>query len=192
MRKAPRSFAFKPMAIAVAAVTLVGCSDDTQETQIYRSAADCISNNPDQVEQCEVAYKEAVDEAIKSGPKYSTLEACVNDFGPASCNSYPVQNNQSIFMPFIAGYMFSSLLNGGHRSAPLYTSYSRRSPAFGKWSSTDGVLYGSSNSNKIRVNDKAFKPKPAVRRTMSRGGFGSTIAAKSRFTGKSSRSSWGG
>ncbi len=192
MRKSPKLFAFKPIVLAVAAGTLVACSDPTEETQVYRSAEDCISGNPDQVEQCELAYKDAVNEAVKSGPKYSSMQACIQDFGPDSCNSYTTQNNQSIFMPFIAGYMFSSILNGGYRSAPLYTSYSRHSPAYGKWSSTDGVLYGSSNSNKVRVNDNAFKPKPTVRRTMSRGGFGSTIAAKSRFGGKTSRSSWGG
>jgi len=192
MRKAPKLFAFKPLALAVTAGTLIGCSDDTQEAQVYKSVEDCISGNPGQTEQCEIAYQQAEQEAIKSGPKYNNLAACVQDFGAHNCQSYPVQNNQSIFMPLMAGYMFGSMMNGGYRSAPLYTSYSRRSPAYGKWTSTDGNLFGSANSNKVRVNDKAFKPKPTVRRTMSRGGFGSTIAAKSSFGGRTSRSSWGG
>ncbi|MFT5707289.1 MAG: hypothetical protein ACI9ES_001580 [Oceanospirillaceae bacterium] len=193
MRKAPKMFAFKPLAFAVTATTLVGCSDDTQESQVYRTVDDCVSGNPDQAQQCELAYKQAEAEAIKSGPKYSSLAACIEDFGEQNCNSYTSQNNQSFFMPFMTGYLISSLIGGNnYRSAPLYTSYSRRSPAYGKWTSTDGNLLGSANSNKVKVSSNDFKPKPTVRRTMSRGGFGSTIAAKSRFGGKSSRSSWGG
>ena len=65
-------------------------------------------------------------------------------------------------------------------------------PTNGKWSSTDGNLFGSTRNRNVRVSNKAFNPKPAIKRTMSRGGFGSTISAKSRFSGKTSRSSWGG
>jgi uncharacterized protein YgiB involved in biofilm formation len=193
MRKSPKYFAFKPLAIAVAAGTLLGCSDDSQEEQVYRDVNDCISDNPDQTQECEVAYKQAIEESVKSGPKYSSMAACIADFGENNCNSYSNQSNQSFFMPFMAGYVVSSLLdNRRYRSAPLYTSFSRSSPAYGKWSSTDGNLFGSANSKKVRFGSNDFKPKPVVRRTMSRGGFGSTIAAKSRFGGKSSRSSWGG
>jgi uncharacterized protein YgiB involved in biofilm formation len=192
MRKAPKSFVFKPLAFAVTAGTLIGCSDNSQEAQVFTSADECISNNPDQVEQCQLAYKEAVDEAVKSGPKYSNVDACAADFGAQNCASYTSSNNQSFFMPLMAGYMLSSLVNGGYRSAPLYTSYSRYSPAYGKWTSTDGNLFGSTRNRNVRVDNKAFNPKPAVKRTMSRGGFGSTISAKSSFSGKKSRSSWGG
>lgn len=193
MRKSPKTFSYKPLTIAIAASALVGCSDDNQEAEVYRTVNDCIADNPEQTEQCEVAYRDAVNEAIKSGPKYSNEAACIADFGPDNCNSYSTQSGQSFFMPFMAGYVISSLLdNRRYRSAPLYTSYSRRSPAYGKWASTDGNLFGSANSKKVRFGSNDFKPKPAVRRTMSRGGFGSTIAAKSRFSGKSSRSSWGG
>jgi uncharacterized protein YgiB involved in biofilm formation len=194
MRKAPKLFTFKPLAFAITAGTLAGCSDDSQESQVFRTIDDCVRGNPGQEEQCELAYKDAVNEAIRTGPKYSNMNACLEDFGLDNCTSYTDNNNQSFFMPFMAGYMISSLFddNRRYRSAPLYTSYSRFSPAYGKWTSTDGRLFGSANSSKVRINSDAFKPKPAVKRTMKRGGFGSTIAAKSKFGGKSSRSSWGG
>ena len=51
MRKAPTLFAFSPLALAVTAGTLIGCSDDRQEAQVYRSVDDCISGNPGQTEQ---------------------------------------------------------------------------------------------------------------------------------------------
>jgi len=50
---------------------------------------------------------------------------------------------------------------------------------------------------KANVSKKAFEPKPAVKRTISRGGFGSKVAAKSNWGkssgwGKSGGRSWGG
>ena len=194
MRKAPKSFTFKPLAFAITAGTLVGCSDDTQESQVFRTVDDCARGNPGQEEQCQLAYKDAVNEALNSGPKYSNMPACLEDFGQNNCNTYVSGNNQSFFMPLMTGFMISSVLNNAsrYRPAPLYTSYSRFSPAYGQWTSTDGRLFGSSNNAKVRVDGAAFKPKPAIKRTMKRGGFGSTVAAKSNFGGKSSRSSWGG
>ncbi|MEM5527643.1 DUF1190 domain-containing protein [Gammaproteobacteria bacterium AS21] len=192
MRKAAKPFAFKPLVVAVTAGSLIGCSDDTQKVKIYHDADQCAASHPSQVSECELAYKEAVNKAAQSGPKYSSMAACITDFGANNCGAYPSSNNQSYFMPFISGFMFSSILNQVSRSAPLYTSYSRRSPAYNNWVSTDGTLYGNVFSRQIKVNNDAFKAKPAVKRTMSRGGFGSTIAAKSNFSGKSSRGSWGG
>ena len=55
MRKAPKLFAFKPLALAVTAGTLIGCSDDSEQAKIYTSADECAVNNPDQVEQCQLA-----------------------------------------------------------------------------------------------------------------------------------------
>lgn len=194
MRKSAKAFPYKKISIAISASILAGCSDDIEQAQVYLSADDCIQQNPEEQSYCETGYQKALVEHIKSGPKYDNMAACIADFGPQNCTSYPVNNSQSIFMPLMAGYMLSSLINNrDYRYAPLYTSYSRRSPAFGRWTSTDGILYGKKgSSNKITVPSDAFKPKPKVKRTMSRGGFGSTIAAKSNFGGKSSRSSWGG
>ena len=192
MRKAPKPFDYKPLVVAVTAGSLIGCSDDVQEVKIYHDAEQCAANHPSQVAECELAYKEAVEKAAQSGPKYNSMSACTDDFGPSNCGVYQSSNNQSYFMPFMSGFMFSSIINQGSRSAPLYTSFSRRSPAYNNWVSTDGVLYGNAFKRNLKVPNNAFKEKPAVKRTMSRGGFGSTIAAKSNFGGKSSRSSWGG
>ncbi|MGB1239576.1 MAG: DUF1190 domain-containing protein [Pseudomonadales bacterium] len=198
LRKAPRSFAFKPIAVAVAAGTLAGCSDDSSDARIYVNVEDCISTHPEQREACEVGYQQALQEAIKSGPKYRSMADCAADFGDDNCQELFVNDNQSIFMPLMAGYILGEIVDEAfdrRRSAPLYTSYSRRSPAYRQWTSTSGVLYGSrSSKGTVKVTKDAFKPKPAVKRTISRGGFGSTIAAKSNFGGssKSKRSSWGG
>lgn len=192
MRKSSKHFHLKPLVIGLTAATLVACGG-TRDAQVYKDIGDCVQDNPNLQKQCEAAYQNALAEAQKSGPKYRSERDCISDFGRDNCDTYTNSQGQSWFMPAMAGFMFSQLLNrNDYQSAPLYTSYSRFSPHYGKWSSVDGNLYGSRRYGKIKVGNDAFKPKPAVTRTMSRGGFGSTVSAKSRWAGSSSRSSWGG
>ncbi len=188
----------KPLAVSIAAAVLVACSDGGEEAVVYSDIADCISKNPDQTDICESAYNDAVAVAQESGPKYSTIESCTYDFGDRNCVPYQASSGQSWFIPAVAGFMLAGVIDDvgdaferrRYRSAPLYTSYSRYSPFYGQWSSVDGYTYGTSRYGKIKVADNAFKPKPKITRTISRGGFGSTVAAKSSFGG-SSKGGWG-
>ncbi len=190
----------KPLAVSVAAAVLVACSDGGEEAVVYSDIADCISKNPDQVDVCESAYNDAVNVAQESGPKYTSLEACTYDFGNRNCVPYQADSGQNWFIPAVAGFMLAEVIDEvgdaferrRYRSAPLYTSYSRYSPFYGQWSSVDGHTYGTSRYGKIKVSDNAFKPKPKITRTISRGGFGSTVAAKSNWGGSSkSKGGWG-
>lgn len=192
-RAAGRSeFSFKPFALVMAASTFVACSSSTKEAKVYKDANQCIDQNPGLAEQCEVAYKKALEESAASGPKYRTKQDCIAEFGERNCVPY-VQGGNNWFMPAVAGFMFAKVLDGNrYQSSPLYTSYSRSSPAYGQWTTVDGSTHGRARYGSMRVNEKAFEPKPKVTRTISRGGFGSKVAAKSNWGGGSSRSSWGG
>jgi uncharacterized protein YgiB involved in biofilm formation len=191
MRKCRKRFLVKPLTLAIAAATLSAC-DNTQEAKIYRDAAHCIEENPSLTEACEAAYQKAVSESSRSGPKYSSKSACADEFGSDNCTPYRGHDGQNWFIPAMAGFLFAKVLDrNDYQSSPLYTSYSRHSPVYNKWSTVDGDLFGSRNYGSKKVNSNVFKPKPTVTRTISRGGFGSTVTAKSRWGG-SSRGGRGG
>ncbi len=184
-----KHFMLAPLTVGVASVMLSGCGD-RQDATVYTSIDECTRNNPDLVQQCQAAYEAALEEAKRTGPKYSTQAACEEEFGYNQCNPVQQSSGGSFFMPFMAGYMLSNLMNPGY-SQPMYTSYSPYSPYRYRWMTADGYDYGDMRKRNLKVDQDAFKPKPTVNRTMSRGGFGSTVRAKSSW-GSSGKSSWGG
>jgi uncharacterized protein YgiB involved in biofilm formation len=202
MRK-PRPAQVKPLILAIAAtVGLSACGgDDYQEAaQIYRDVDHCIRDNPGQEDACRVAYDEAQKIAFESGPKYSSAKDCEAEFGANQCVDHRGVGGTNWFVPLMAGFLLSDILDGRrYRSAPLYTSYSSGSGFYNRWTTVDGYSYGQRRYGKVKVDKNTFASKPAVTRTISRGGFGSTVAAKSKWSsGKSSRSGrsssrgWGG
>ncbi|WP_088332395.1 DUF1190 family protein [Lacimicrobium sp. SS2-24] len=184
-----KGFAVKPLAIGVATVMLSACGN-RQEASVYTSPDDCIDDNPEFAQQCRAAYEQALQEAARTAPKYNSAQDCEYDFGQQQCRQVET-NSGSFFMPFMAGYMLSNLMSPrGYYSQPLFTSYSPYSSYRNRWITSDGYDYGSLRNRNLRVGEDAFKKKPAVTRTIKRGGFGSTVRAKSSW-GSSSRS-WGG
>ncbi|TLU61501.1 DUF1190 domain-containing protein [Thalassotalea litorea] len=191
MRKVSTSKLVKPLAVVAGVTTLTACGND-QEAIVYKDLDHCIGSNPELEQQCETAYQNALKEAQQSGPKYPRKPLCEEEFGSGRCYQYSMNNGQSVFVPLMAGFLFSQYMDNRYRSAPLYTSYSYHSPFYGYWSSVDGHKYGRARYGKTKVNKKAFDAKPKVTRTISRGGFGSKVAASSSFRGSSSRGGWGG
>jgi len=195
MRKT-KPLKFKPIAAAVATALLVSCGNNTREAQIYTSVEDCKVKNPSLIQECEQAYQSALQESANSGPKYSSERNCEAEFGNHNCVPYRAPTGNNWFMPALAGFMFAQMLDRNrdyyyYNSSPVYTSYSRHSPFYGRWTTVDGNMYGSVSRRTVRVDNDAFKPKPKVTKTISRGGFGSKVAAKSSWGG-STRSGWGG
>ncbi|WGV99912.1 DUF1190 domain-containing protein [Vibrio sp. YMD68] len=180
-----------PFTVAVGVVVIAGCSDSdpSNDAYIYSGIDDCSESNPGYAEQCRAAYEEALDEAARTAPRYMSEDDCRAEFREEGCFQ---PRNTSWFVPAMGGFLFSRALSGsrGYYSEPIYR-YG------GSWYSTDGRSYGSYRNGykKIKIKTSEMKKKPAVTRTMSRGGFGSTVSAKSSWSkSKSSagKSSWGG
>lgn len=178
----------KPLALAIAAATFAGCSSN-EPAVVYKTVQECVEASAGSQEQCQQAYDEALTEAQRTGPKFANRNDCEYNFGAGQCTQHN-SGGQSIFMPLMAGYVLGQVIDGVRdnarygRSAPLYSSY-------GDWVGTSGRNYGSAYDRRIKVSKKTFEPKPAVTKTMSRGGFGSKVAAKSNWGGKKS-GGWGG
>ena len=186
-----------PMTAVLATAALTGCSDNSDDAVIYESLNDCVDDNPNYTEECKAAYQFALQEASRTAPKYNSRYDCEAEFGTNACMQ-PQGNNW--FMPAMAGFMFARMLDrdrGGYYSQPMFRSYYPGSIFYDRWTTADGYDYGRSSykKTKVRVSKDHMKPKPTVSRTISRGGFGSTVSAKSGWS--SSRSSggskgWGG
>ncbi|KMV29801.1 DUF1190 family protein [Photobacterium swingsii] len=194
MRKNWRPYMVTPLTAVFAGVALTGCSDNSTEAEIYHSLDDCISDNPSYTEQCQSAYQFALQEASRTAPKYQSMNDCVAEFGSNGCMQSPGNN---WFMPAMAGFMFARMMdnNRGYYSQPMFRSYYPGSVFYDRWTTADGYDYGRSSYRKttVRVGKDQMKPKATTSRTISRGGFGSSVSAKSGWSSsKSSSKSWGG
>ena len=186
-----KSFSVKPLALGVTAILLSACGDK-QEATVFTSIDECTDANPEFAEKCKTAYEDALQEAERTGPKYNSQRDCESEFGNNQCRVVQ-QGSSSFFMPFMAGYMLSNLMSPrGYYSQPMFTSYSRYSPYRNRWIGADGYDFGDQRRRNMRVSEKALKPKPTVTKTMSRGGFGSSVRAKSNWGSSSKKGGWGG
>ena len=191
MRKAPRKvftkgFAFNSLALGIA-VALTGCSQ-TEQVKIVKTVEDCVASTELTFEQCEITYQRALAEAERTGPKYNSANACEAEFGYGQCQ----RSSGGFFMPFMAGYMVSSLMNNRQQAFnPVYRYQGSNSRNRNRIMTADGSVLGKNSNGSYTANKSSVsKRKPTVSRTVSRGGFGSTASAKSNWGSKSR--SWGG
>ncbi len=186
-----KGFSVKPLALGITAIFLSSCGDK-QDASVFTSPEDCTNANPEAAAQCQAAYEKAVAEAERTGPKYNSQYDCEIEFGANQCRT--VQNSSgSFFMPFMAGYMLSNLMSPrGYNTQPLFTSNSRYSSYRNRWVGADGADFGDNRRRSMKVSENALKPKPTVNKTMKRGGFGSSVRAKSSWGSSSKKGGWGG
>jgi uncharacterized protein YgiB involved in biofilm formation len=186
-----KSFSVKPLALGVTAIFLSACGDK-QEAAVFTSVNDCTDTHPEFAEKCKTAYEDALREAQRTGPKYNSQRDCESEFGNNRCNV--VRNESgSFFMPFMAGYMLSNLMSPrGYYSQPMFSSNARNSSYRNRWVGADGYDFGDNRRRSMRVSENSLKPKPTVTKTMSRGGFGSSVRAKSSWGSSTNKGGWGG
>jgi uncharacterized protein YgiB involved in biofilm formation len=183
-----KSFALKPLAAVIGILALSACGDSTPQTAtIYTTLAECKEQNPDQASACETAFAEANQEAERTAPRYNSEADCEHDFGAERCRHYGhVNGTGGWFSPFLAGFLFSRVLGPSYYPHPFFMSTSPFNPNSYRWSGADGADFGDVRDRTVRTDRKALKPKPTVNTTISRGGFGSSVRAKSSW-GSSSK-----
>ena len=200
-----------PGALAVTAVfMLAGCEKNDETVSLYQNADDC-SAATGKAAECKTAYTSALKEAERTAPKYASREDCVAEFGEGQCQQAPAQagtapENQaqaqssgSFWMPLMAGYMMGRLMGGGagYQQQPLFSSKNPASPAYGQYTDASGKGYGAATPGRtVNVPKTAMAPKPATTSTITRGGFGESVAKQTSMqrsaTGTSSTRSMGG
>jgi hypothetical protein len=101
--------------------------------------------------------------------------------GVAPENQAQAQSSGSFWMPLMAGYMMGRLMGGGMGAQqPLFSSKNPASPAYGQYTDASGKSYGAAQPGRtMNVPKTAMAPKPATTSTVTRGGFGESVAKQS-------------
>ena len=195
LRKKARKFSLAPLSVGVAAA-LTGCSEPQEQVKVVASVDDCVSQTELSLAQCETAYQQALDEAERTGPRYERQYLCEADFGQCQ------QSSSGFWMPFVTGYIVAEIIDEvgdayerkhRRRYNPVYTYQKRGSKHRQKIMTADGTILGGAGKSSYKVPSSVTERKPAVTRTIKRGGFGSQASAKSNWGGgKSSSRGWGG
>jgi uncharacterized protein YgiB involved in biofilm formation len=164
-----------------------GPAQQPQNAFAYQNLQQCISEGKVSADVCEKAYADAVQAQYRDGPRYSTLGECQAQFGYDQCR--PVQTSSgSWFMPALAGFMIGRSFGSHHYNNPNYQPGYAAGPFGGgygqplyrsrgdraEWRTASGERFGAGARGPAG---------PSVAETLSRGGFGSSSAA---------RASWGG
>ena len=117
---------------------------------------------------------------------YTSLEDCKRDFPDAveRCDAaYKTATEEAMR----TSPRFNSEYDCEYEFGANYSSYRSR------WVTADGnVFSGDIRKRNYKVGLDTLKPKPTVNRTMKRGGFGSSVRAKSSWGSSSRKGSWGG
>lgn len=188
-----RSQSIQLVLMGTVPLLLSACGEGPRQPQqnplAYQNLQQCISEGKVSADVCEKAYAAAVDAQYRDGPKFNSLNECQAQYGWGQCHF--VQNpSGSWFMPALAGFMIGRALTphgnnyyypgyspgygyGGGFGAPLYRSRGDRA----EWRTASGERFG--------VGARGPSA-PSVGQTLSRGGFGSSSAARGSWGG------WGG
>ena len=216
MRKGKKTFVYAPLAI-MTTLALTSC-DGSSEPSAKSMIQECTEDQPScYAEQYQAVYDYVLKQAQEKGPKFTTREACEEKYGSGNCQKIPTTTaaEKVLYMPVIAGVTFVSEKENNdeksnYRLVPVYTSmisgsqyYSNMHPYRRDYIRTpiysrdrhDRYSSNTYNSNTYDSNgDKSGKYKSDKKptKTASRGGFGSSVSAKSSWgSSRSSSRSWG-
>jgi uncharacterized protein YgiB involved in biofilm formation len=148
----------------------------SDERLAYQDVQQCIQDGKVGKDVCEQEYQTAL-QARAQQAHFSNLQDCSAQWGD-QCRPYVTSSGDHWFVPAVAGFMIGRML--GHRYDPYYPNYG------GGWNG--GVYRG--RPDRSAWDGSAPRPGmgepmrgPTTAETLSRGGFGSSGAA---------RASWGG
>ena len=130
MQKSSPLLMLTPMVLAVvtAGVYFFGVGK-SEAAYVANNVDDCKNNTDLTLQQCQAAYKQAVEEAAKIAPRYKSQRDCELEFGNSQCRSSG--NN---FIPIMTGFLVANALTS-NRSNPVYSYYGNSS------SSRNGYVY---------------------------------------------------
>ena len=190
-RKRSRNFILAPVSLAV----MAACSGpQPEEVKFVTSVDDCETSTSLDRESCEAAYEAALADAENTAPRYRFERDCLEEFDYC-------EDRGSYFVPFMTGYIVAEVIDEvgdaferKHRYRHSYPGYlyKGRGSNRNKIMMADGYVMGSPGKSSYKMSSRALKPKPAVTRTLSRGGFGSTASAKSNWGSSGKSKGWGG
>ena len=170
------------MTVAVPAA-LGACSDPPTTGTVLDSLEECRSRADLHVtlQECEAAYRSALADHQRLAPRFENAADCNEEFG--NCSPYN-ENGHSYFIPAMGGFLLGYAL-GDRSDRGYYYGYGGSTPLYrtrrGDFLRASGDWVSSSKGSVRGAEGYTHAPARAV--TVSRGGFGSSSAARSSFGG---------
>jgi uncharacterized protein YgiB involved in biofilm formation len=185
--------------LAAAGVVLVATvwslsGDDTDESLIYNSLADCRAGGQLSASQCEQRFNEASADHLRDAKKFSSTSACETEYGAGSCQN-AVWNGAQVVVPALAGIMLArGLSQGGGTAQALLpptreacppgsaaqecqqarSSSSSSSSSGGRGGGSSSRAYSTTSGQALVARSGGATSGVSSTSVSSRGGFGST------------------
>lgn len=160
---------------ATGAISLTACGEPEAEGKFYPSVEACLAESQLTEAQCKEGFQAALVEHEKAAPRFTGQADCEAEFGAGAC--YPGKDasgggGSGFFLPFLAGYVVSNLIDnvsGRYASNPAY-----RSRSSGGLYTAGGTRLDTVGGSTVRAPADAIRSAPPARtQVISRGGFGS-------------------
>jgi uncharacterized protein YgiB involved in biofilm formation len=178
--KRSRSVQLALMGAVPLLVTACGEQDaNSNERLLYRDVQQCIAEGRVSAEVCDQEYQRALQARAQQAPHFTNMNDCAAQYGD-QCRPYVTSSGDHWFMPALTGFMIGQML--GHRRYDYYGAPS----GGGTWGGGRPVYNDRADRSTWNGQPDWRNPgmhTPTTAETLSRGGFGSSGAA---------RSSWGG
>lgn len=180
--------------VLVATVWSLSGSEETEESLVYNSLAECRTAGQLSASQCEQRFNEASANHLRDARKFTSAGDCEAEYGSGSCRSSS-WNNAAVFVPALAGIMLArSFAQGGGAAQPLLpptqsacppgsqapecqqarSSSSSSSSSGGGYRSGGSRAYSTTSGSAIVARNVSSTGVASMPSASSRGGFGST------------------
>lgn len=110
--------------VSLPAILSAGCSPSVDGAPVVKTVKECAKATGNPETWCKLEMDKAQKIAAKDAPKFDSKAKCEEEFG--SCQQTPTSTGaggaHGSFVPFVAGYAISSLLNSNNGySQPVYS-----------------------------------------------------------------------
>lgn len=180
-----------PLALTVSAVfILTGCEKSDGNISLYMNSDNCTHTNPSMRKQYTTTHN-AQKEVVQTTPKYASHADCMAEFGENQCIQVPAQtgmaeesqHNGSIWIPLMTGYMMGYVMSkSGYTQQPQLNLGTPTSQERGQFIDVNGRNYGLTTRDYSTIVPKtALETQPTITQTITRGGFGKTVAKQNNL-----------
>lgn len=159
-------FRKRVIGLSVSMLLLAGCEQADQKVSMFMNTDECVKSGQS-AGQCQVSYKKAEADAIKTAPKYQNSSDCQAEY-----NDCRYSSSNGSWYPLMMGYMMGP--NGS--SQPLYNNK-------GSFVDAAGNNFGKKLNTTRMTTRSSLGAKPAITKTTTRGGFGSSVSSRSSMGG---------
>lgn len=113
-----RSRAIRLALMGGGALALAGCAQEPQEeVAVFRDYDDCTADDALDDALCWRAAERAGEVHETAAPRYTSLDACEDDFGPGACDGYRDEGG-GFFVPAFVGFMLGRAIGDRAGWAP--------------------------------------------------------------------------